>query len=234
MIEPLASRVARRALDLAGSLVGLLVASPVLITASVLIRAESAGPALFAQTRVGRGGRPFRIFKLRTMRAAQGAAGSAVTAANDPRITRVGRFLRRTKLDELPQLINVLRGDMSLVGPRPEVPRYVAYYPSDLGALVLSVRPGITDPVSLQFRDEQTLLAAQQDPERYYIEVLLPQKLALSARYVGDRTLASDLGIVASTIATVFLRRPAASHEDIVGLPAAPIDRSPDAGRAEE
>ena len=141
------------------------------------------------------------------MRSDAGGSALSVTAGNDPRITRVGALLRRHKLDELPQLLNVLRGDMSLVGPRPEVPKYVAYYPADLRETVLSVRPGITDPVSLQFRDEQSLLAEQSDPERYYIEVLMPEKLASAAKYVRARTLRSDLGVVAATITTLLIPR---------------------------
>jgi lipopolysaccharide/colanic/teichoic acid biosynthesis glycosyltransferase len=207
MIESLAARAARRALDVAGSAIGLVLASPVLIVAAALIRMESSGPVLFAQTRVGRDGRTFRIYKLRSMRPDTAGSAMAVTAGNDPRITRIGALLRHSKLDELPQLFNVLRGDMSLVGPRPEVPKYVAHYPSSLRSLVLSVRPGITDPVSLSFRDEESLLAQQADPERYYIETLMPEKLAQSARYVRARTLRSDLGVIATTMATLVLAR---------------------------
>jgi lipopolysaccharide/colanic/teichoic acid biosynthesis glycosyltransferase len=208
----LSSRAARRAVDVIGSIVGLTVSLPVLAVAALLIRVESDGPALFSQERVGRRGRPFRILKLRTMRPDTTGNALPVTAGNDPRITSVGRLLRRLKVDELPQLVNVLRGEMSLVGPRPEVPQYVALYPVDLRAEVLSVRPGITDPVSLRFRDEQSLLARQADPERYYLDVLMPEKLALSAEYVRKRTLRSDLSIVVATVTTLLLGRPAADR----------------------
>ena len=197
----------KRALDFAAALAGLVLLAPLLAVVAAWIRLDSPGPVFFRQERVGRGGVPFRIHKFRTMRAAAEAAGPALTVGADPRITRAGAFLRRTKLDELPQLIDVLRGDMSLVGPRPEVPRYVATYPPALRAKVLSVRPGITDPASLQFRDESALLARAADPEREYREVVLPAKLRLAADYVDQATLAGDLRLIGSTLRTLW-RRP--------------------------
>jgi lipopolysaccharide/colanic/teichoic acid biosynthesis glycosyltransferase len=143
---------------------------------------------------VGRHGVPFRIHKFRTMRA--GAPGLQITVGDDPRITRVGRFLRRTRIDELPQFIDVLQGKMSLVGPRPEVPRYVAFYPPGLRERALAVRPGITDPASLAYIDEGALLARAADPEREYIEVILPQKLRQAADYAERATLWTDLGVL--------------------------------------
>jgi lipopolysaccharide/colanic/teichoic acid biosynthesis glycosyltransferase len=197
----------KRALDFTAALLGLVLLAPLFAAVAVWIRLDSPGPVFFRQERVGRDGVPFRIHKFRTMRLAAEAAGPALTVGADPRITRAGTFLRRTKLDELPQLIDVVRGDMSLVGPRPEVPRYVAAYPPALRAKVLSVRPGITDPASLQYRDESTLLARAADPEREYREVVLPAKLRLAADYVDKATLGGDLRLIASTVRALW-RRP--------------------------
>jgi lipopolysaccharide/colanic/teichoic acid biosynthesis glycosyltransferase len=152
----------------------------------------------FRQERVGRHGVPFCIHKFRTMRNA--APGLQLTVGADPRITRAGAWLRGRRLDELPQLIDVLQGTMSLVGPRPEVPRYVAHYPPALRDVVLAVRPGITDPSSLEFLDEATLLAAAADPEREYIERILPLKLQRAADYARHASLASDLQVVWRTL----------------------------------
>lgn len=187
----------KRAFDIAVSLVGLVLLAPLLALLALAVRLDSPGPALFRQERVGRHGRTFRIAKFRTMRP---GAGPLVTAGGDPRVTRLGARLRHWKLDELPQLWNVLRGDMSLVGPRPEVPRYVAHYPADLRGRVLSVRPGITDPAAVRFRHEEALLAAAPDPERCYLEEILPAKLALYADYVAHRSFAADLGVLAATV----------------------------------
>jgi lipopolysaccharide/colanic/teichoic acid biosynthesis glycosyltransferase len=161
----------------------------------------------FRQERVGRGGRVFRIHKFRTMVADAPSRGLGITVGQDPRITRVGRWLRRSKLDELPQLIDVLAGHMSLVGPRPELARYVALYPADLRNQVLRVRPGITDPASLQFADEAALLAGSTDPERQYLEVLLPAKLRLSVEYARRATLITDLGVLARTAGLLLGQR---------------------------
>jgi lipopolysaccharide/colanic/teichoic acid biosynthesis glycosyltransferase len=165
-----------------------------------LVRATSPGPALFLQQRIGRGGRLFRIWKFRTMVVDATARGRAITAAGDPRVTRLGRFLRRTKLDELPQLVNVWLGDMSLVGPRPEVPCYLRRYTPD-DQVVLSVRPGITDPASIRFRDEEALLAGFADPERAYAELFLPLKLSMAREYVRSRSFAGDLKLIVQTLA---------------------------------
>lgn len=192
----------RRTVDIAAAGAGLLLLSPVLVVIMVLVAVTSPGGALFTQERVGRGGRRFRLLKFRTMRSSSG--GPEVTAAGDSRITTIGHFLRRIKLDELPQLWNVLRGDMSLVGPRPEVARYVALYPPPLRDAVLSVRPGITDPLSLELFDESALLACSDDPERYYVEVMLPWKVERQALYVSSRTLSGDFTIILLTIARVL------------------------------
>ncbi len=195
---------AKRATDVLVSAVGLVATSPVLAACAVAVKAGDRGPVLFRQTRVGLHGKPFQILKLRSMRVA--GAGAEVTSAGDDRITPVGRVLRRTKLDELPQLLNVLRGDMSLVGPRPEVPRYVAEWPAEARELILSVRPGITDPASLAFVDEEAQLAEADDPEQHYLDVVLPAKVALYVDYVRHRTLAGDARIVWQTVATVLGR----------------------------
>ena len=205
MTRPLLDRMAKRALDIVGSACGLLLLSPLLIAVGVWVRLDSAGPALFRQERVGRGGRPFRIHKFRTMRVADREGVRAITVGADMRITRAGAFLRRAKLDELPQLVDVLVGDMSLVGPRPEVPRYVASYPDDVRAAVLSVRPGITDVASLTYRNESELLARAADPEREYREVVLPAKLRLSTLYLEQATLSSDLRLIGRTLKTIFI-----------------------------
>jgi lipopolysaccharide/colanic/teichoic acid biosynthesis glycosyltransferase len=153
---------------------------------------------------VGRHGKPFRIHKFRTMVHDPVGRGPLITVGGDSRITRVGAWLRAAKLDELPQLIDVLVGDMSIVGPRPEVPRYVAMYPPDMRDKVLSVRPGITDPVSLRFVDESALLARAADPEREYVEVVMPQKLAAAAAYAERATLASDMRVIGCTVLTLL------------------------------
>jgi len=193
--------VGKRLFDIAASALGLLLLAPLLLLVALWIRLDSPGPALFRQTRVGRFGVPFTIHKFRTMRVEPGAA---ITVGADPRITRSGQLLRRTKLDELPQLWDVLRGAMSLVGPRPELPRYVELYPADLRDRVLAVRPGITDPASLAFSHEAELLAAAADPEREYREVVLPAKLRLSADYAANASLQADLRLILATLARVL------------------------------
>lgn len=188
-----------RAVDVAVAAAGLVLLAPVLAVVALAVRLSSPGPVLFAQERVGLHGRRFRILKFRTMVAGAERRGGQLTVGGDPRITRVGAVLRATKLDELPQLWNVVRGDMRLVGPRPEVPRYVERYTPQQRRL-LAVRPGITDPASLAFRDESRLLEAAEDPERLYVEQILPRKLAINADYLERRTLASDLRLVVSTL----------------------------------
>ena len=188
----------KRLFDLVVAAAALLLLAPLLLAIALWIRLDSPGPALFRQERVGRHGHTFRIHKFRTMRA--DAAGLPLTVGRDARITRAGRWLRSRRLDELPQLIDVLKGDMSLVGPRPEVPRYVRHYPPALRERVLSVRPGITDPASLAHLDEDALLARAADPERAYVEQVLPAKLALAADYAAAATLASDLRILLRTL----------------------------------
>lgn len=197
--------MAKRLFDLIAAGLGLaLLALPGLLVA-LAVKLDSPGPVFFRQERVGRGGRPFRIHKFRTMRVDAERQGQ-LTVGADARITRVGAFLRAHRLDELPQLIDVLQGTMSLVGPRPEVPRYVAHYPAALKDVVLSVRPGITDPASLRFRNESAQLAAAADPEREYIDVILPAKLACAADYAAHASLWTDLGVVLRTLRVLLTR----------------------------
>ena len=188
----------KRALDLFASVFGLLALSPLFLMIAIGIKLTSRGRVLFRQTRIGRQGRPYGILKFRSMYEGD-AGGSSLTVAGDRRVTPFGKFLRRFKLDELPQLWNVFRGDMSLVGPRPEVPAYVAHYTSEQ-RVVLSVRPGITDPSSLAYRDEEALLEAATDPEHVYRTCILPDKLARSSAYLQNVTLSSDLRIILQTL----------------------------------
>lgn len=197
----------KRAVDVVVSGVGLVVTGPVMGAVAVAVKADSPGPVFFRQTRVGLGGREFRIHKFRTMSvAAPGERRDAVTATGDARITRVGHVLRRSKLDELPQLLDVLAGDMSLVGPRPEVPRYVAMWDPTMRSEILSVRPGITDPASIAGIDEGAELAAAHDPEQHYVEVLLPRKQAMYVDYVRNASLVGDLRLLWATARAVVRR----------------------------
>jgi lipopolysaccharide/colanic/teichoic acid biosynthesis glycosyltransferase len=196
----------RRLVDVAVSSIALVISAPVLGALAAAVKLETSGPAFFVQTRVGRARRPIRVVKLRTMVANADRMGPAVTSARDSRVTRVGRLLRCTKLDEVPQLWNVLRGDMSLVGPRPEVPRYVEHYRPEWAPL-LEVAPGLTDLASLTFRDEEALLGLSDDRERAYAEVVMPMKLDLALRGLQQRSLRHDLLVVVRTLTTVFAPR---------------------------
>lgn len=198
--------MAKRLFDLLGAALALLLLLPLLALVAIAIRLDSPGPVFFRQQRIGRHGVPFRIHKFRTMRVDAQATGPQVTLARDARITRVGHLLRHYRIDELPQFIDVLRGAMSLVGPRPEVPRFVAFYPAEMRARVLAVRPGITDPASLAHIDEAALLAGASDPERAYIETILPAKLALQADYAARATLGSDLAVLGRTLYVLVSR----------------------------
>lgn len=193
----------KRAFDIVFAFVALVILSPLLLVFTMAVAFSSPGGGFFRQVRVGRNGRAFRLLKFRSMRPGSEAKGQLTIGGRDPRITPVGYFLRRTKLDELPQLWNVLVGDMSIVGPRPEVPRYVALYTPEQRR-VLSVRPGITGMASLDYVDENELLAKAADPERAYIEQVMPAKLALDLRYVRERNLLLDLRIIAATVKLIF------------------------------
>jgi lipopolysaccharide/colanic/teichoic acid biosynthesis glycosyltransferase len=191
---------AKRALDVMGSVFGLLLLAPVLAVVAVLIKLDSPGPIFFRQERVGQEGRPFRIFKFRTMVVGAARVGAALTVRGDPRITRAGMFLRKSKLDELPQLINVLAGDMSIVGPRPEVSEFMKFYTPDQRAIILSMRPGITDYAAILFRNESSLLDGQRDPIEVYRREIMPIKFAYYERYNREISVPNDLRIILATI----------------------------------
>jgi lipopolysaccharide/colanic/teichoic acid biosynthesis glycosyltransferase len=191
----------KRLFDLTAVLIGLFALAIPLIFLAIILKVFSPGPLFFRQVRVGRSGRPFRILKFRTM--TNQPATASVTVGGDPRITPIGRFLRKSKLDELPQLLNVLIGDMSLVGPRPEVPEFVKKYSAEDFSIVLSVRPGLTDFASIRFRNETDLLAKQADPIAYYEKVVMPAKLRYYRFYVRRATVRLDIFIIASTILSV-------------------------------
>jgi len=198
--------MAKRVIDLLLSALGLIVLSPLLLGAMAWVRLDSPGPVFFRQERVGRYGQLFRIHKLRTMCVDATTRGLAVTEYADPRITRAGRWLRHYRIDELPQLVDVIVGHMSLVGPRPELPRFVALYPPELRARVLAVRPGLTDPASLEFVDEGELLAGSSDPEQTYVDVILPLKLRKQAEYAERATWATDLVMLGRTLRVLAKR----------------------------
>jgi len=171
------------------------------------ITLSGRGPVFFRQERVGRAETSFKILKFRTMVPNSEAPGGKLTVgARDPRITQIGNLLRKFKLDELPQLWNVLKGEMKFVGPRPEVPEYVEFWDDTQRAAVLAVAPGITDPASIAFRNENEILAKAEDPERFYVERILPRKLGINARYLETRTAASDFGIIAETVRRAVIR----------------------------
>jgi len=192
----------KRSFDVVFAMLGLVLLSPILVAAACLVRLTSPGPVLFRQERIGRGCHPFTIYKFRTMVADAAQRGAAITCGDDPRITRVGRLLRKTKIDELPQLFNVLRGDMSFVGPRPEVRRYVDLYPDDYRE-ILSSRPGITDIASITYRDEAAILARADDPQAEYVQTILPHKIRLAKEYRRKASLLFDLGLIVQTLAAV-------------------------------
>lgn len=193
-----------RAIEMILALGGLIVGAPLLFLAAVLIRATSPGPALFRQQRVGRFGKYFELLKLRSM--CKGDEGAQITAKGDTRVTRIGELLRKSKLDELPELWNVARGDLSLVGPRPEVPKYVNLK-NPLWQKVLESRPGITDPVTLRLRNEEELLAKYEgNHERFYLSTLQPYKLLGYVQYLRKRTWRSDVNVLLNTVFAVIFR----------------------------
>ena len=193
------NRIIKRIFDFICSSIGLIVLSPVLIIISIMIKKGSDGPVFFKQVRVGEKGKNFEILKFRTMVVNAEKLGRQITVGNDNRITKVGGFLRKYKLDELPQLINVFKGDMSLVGPRPEVPRYVEMYTEEQRK-VLDVKPGITDLASLRYKDENELLGKAEDPDDFYINTIMPDKLALNLEYISKSNVFFDIYIIITTI----------------------------------
>jgi lipopolysaccharide/colanic/teichoic acid biosynthesis glycosyltransferase len=195
----------KRTMDIVFAGTALLLLAPALAAVGIAIKLDSPGPVIFRQERVGRNFRRFWIYKFRTMVADAAAKGPPITASADPRVTRVGAWLRWAKVDELPQLWNVLRGDMSLVGPRPELPRYVDLFQAEYREL-LQVRPGLTDPSTLKYADEARWLAGAADPEELYVSRILPDKLALARRYAGRSSLRSDLKLMALTLLRIWRR----------------------------
>lgn len=193
---------AKRALDVLVSAAALFLLSPLLLLIALAVKLDSPGPVFYRQERVGRNGVPFRIFKYRTMVTDADKRGPAITVGRDSRITRVGGFLRGTKLDELAQLLNVLSGTMSFVGPRPEVPKYVALY-TPYQRQVLLVRPGITDYASIAYRRESELLGQAEDPEALYIREIMPAKLELNLKYLREISPLTDLRLILRTLAAV-------------------------------
>ena len=198
---------AKRILDVAASALGLLLLLPVLAIIAVIVKLDSPGPIFFRQERVGLGGRSFRIFKYRSMVVDAERAGTALTVRADTRITRAGTFLRSSKLDELPQLINVLAGDMSIVGPRPEVPEFMKFYTPDQRAIILSMRPGITDYAAILFRDECSLLDGERDPIDVYRREIMPTKFAYYERYSREIGVLNDLRIILATVSLLVVGR---------------------------
>jgi len=196
--------MAKRAFDLLLSLMGFILLSPLLLLLAVWVRLDSRGPVLYRGQRVGKGGRTFEMYKFRTMVLEADRLGPAVSYKDDPRITKAGKFLRRTKLDELPQLLNVLKGEMSLVGPRPEDPSYVDLYTPEQRR-VLSVKPGIAGPTQLRYRDEASMLDGESVDDDY-VSRIMPEKLKLDLVYVHNRSLLLDLKILWRTIATLLVR----------------------------
>jgi lipopolysaccharide/colanic/teichoic acid biosynthesis glycosyltransferase len=191
----------KRIFDFTASLAGLLLLAPLFVLVAIWIKLDSPGPVFFRQQRVGKDGMLFDIIKFRTMH--DDAHEALLTIGHDRRITEVGKFLRRHKLDEFPQLFNVVAGTMSLVGPRPEVPRYVDCYPPDVRSVVLSVRPGITDWASIYYKEENSLLGRAANPEQAYLETILPAKLKYNLRYVHERSFWNDVRIIFTTLAAL-------------------------------
>lgn len=191
--------ICKRLFDILASGIGILILSPVLLLISIIIKVTSKGTVFFKQKRIGLNKKPFTILKFRTMVVDAESLGKQITVGNDARITGIGKFLRKYKLDELTQLINVIKGDMSLVGPRPEVPKYVDMY-NEQQSKVLSVRPGITDLASLRYRDENQLLGGVDDPESFYINIIMPDKLKLNLEYIEKNNVIVDIKIIINTI----------------------------------
>ena len=223
-------RFGKRCFDAVVSFLGLFFLSPLLLLIAVAVRLTSSGPTLFSQSRTGRLEKPFRILKFRTMRIAPQHSGPLITAAGDPRITPLGCWLRKTKLDELPQLLNVLAGNMSLVGPRPEVPLYTSRY-SERQKEVFSARPGITGP-SIVF-DEEALLAGRRDPEHFYLTSVLPAKLEVQRAYCANIRFSEDLRILFGTLAGLF-RHPTRSSRSRSLENLSPVSGASNAASREE
>ena len=194
----------KRIFDIIFSLLGLIILSPFFLLIAVVIKLDSKGPVFFRQVRVGKNGKEFKIFKFRTMVVGAEKKGMQITVDKDSRITKVGRYLRKFKLDEFPQLINVLIGDMSFVGPRPEVPKYVALY-DERQRSVLKVKPGITDIASIEYKDENKLLSKNGDPEKIYVKEIMPHKLKLNMEYIRNISIVNDIKLIFKTVFGIFI-----------------------------
>jgi len=195
----------KRLFDIACSSVGLILLAPFFAVVAILIKRDSSGPVFFRQTRMGQFGKPFGIYKFRTMCMDAEKKGAQVSTGDDPRITEIGRFLRTYKIDELPQLFNVVFGEMSLVGPRPEVARYVDAFKEDYEE-ILTAKPGITDYASLEFKDENELLKAAENPEKKYIDEILPLKIEYYKKYLREQSLSTDIKLIFLTLAGIIRR----------------------------
>lgn len=196
--------ILKRVYDIIFSSLGLLVLVPLFMVVAVMIKLDSPGPVFYHQTRIGKDGKEFKILKFRKMHQYVGDSGSNLTTTNDERMTRFGAFLRRSKIDELPQAVNVLLGEMAVVGPRPETPNYVELY-DEQQRQVLKVKPGITDYASIYFIDEGDLLQYADDSERLYIEAIMPQKIRLNLKYIAEMSLITDMKIIYLTFKNIFL-----------------------------
>lgn len=193
----------KRTFDVVASAIGLICLSPLFLVMAVWIKCDSRGPVFYRQSRVGRGGKDFLLYKFRSMYLDADKQGLITVGGRDPRVTPSGYYIRKYKLDEFPQLINVLKGDMSLVGPRPEVRKYVAMY-TDEQMHVLDVRPGITDMASIRYRNENEILAGVDNPEEYYIQVIMPDKLRMNLEYVKNQSLTHDIRLIGQTIKEIL------------------------------
>jgi perosamine synthetase len=220
-------RIGKRILDFFAAALGLIVISPLFLACAFAIKISSRGPVFFRQDRIGQGGRIFSILKFRTMMNEQGKATRNITIRGDSRVTPLGRYLRKLKLDELPQLWNVLKGEMSLVGPRPEVPEYVATYTQEQRR-VLALKPGITGPASLSYIDEESILASQSDYEGFYIDVLLPRKLQMDLAYCDNASLTSDLRIIFATLSHLFRSHASQETRSITSVRSISTDQAAD------
>jgi len=204
----------KRVFDIAAALFGLLLLSPMFLLVAVFVKMGSRGPMFFKQERMGKGFKPFYIYKFRTMKHDTSVSGKQITVGNDPRITRVGWYLRKAKIDELPQLINVLKGEMSLVGPRPEMRQYVELFRSDYTE-ILKIRPGITDLASVKYRDEAAILGRAVDPDGEYLHRILPDKIELSKEYLRRSSVVFDITLILKTLPRLFASK---APSDELGL----------------
>lgn len=193
----------KRSFDIFFSFFGLIILSPLFLLIFVMVKTDSKGPVIYKQTRVGKNGKDFAVLKFRSMKQDSDSKGLLTVGGKDPRITKTGYFIRKYKLDELPQLINVLKGDMSFVGPRPEVRKYVLLY-DEVQKKVLDVNPGITDVASIKYRNENEMLEGSDDPESFYIKVIMPVKLKMNLEYINDRSFFKDIKVILNTLKTVF------------------------------